>query len=233
MEKKPFFSVLVAAHNAEKFIRKGLGSIRDQSFQDYELIVMIDNCTDNTEAIVKEYIRPEQDKAVVGSFGSGSASYNAGLDLARGEWVLFMDHDDWWLHEFAFEMIAKALTDTKDVDIMTYGFIWKGFGLRFSTPTHLYPAQWTKVCRREFIGDTRFPTEWSAIGDYGFAASLREKNPRIMCWEMPFYYYNYLCEGSASLGMKGEDYQNDFSDIPPDAQKAARAYIESMKNNSF
>ena len=52
---KPFFSVIVPAHNSETYIGRGLVSIRNQTFTDYELIVVCDSCTDNTEEIAKEY----------------------------------------------------------------------------------------------------------------------------------------------------------------------------------
>lgn len=44
----PFFSVIVPEHNSEKFMRKGLDSIKQQTFKDYELIIVCDACTDNT-----------------------------------------------------------------------------------------------------------------------------------------------------------------------------------------
>ena len=51
----PFFSVIVPEHNSAEFMRKGLDSIRDQSFTDYELIVVCDACSDNTAEIAREY----------------------------------------------------------------------------------------------------------------------------------------------------------------------------------
>ena len=52
---KPFFSVIVPAHNAEGFIRKTLDSVAMQDFKDYELIVVCDRCTDNTYNVACEY----------------------------------------------------------------------------------------------------------------------------------------------------------------------------------
>ena len=47
----PFFSVIVPAYNSAEYIRKGLDSIKEQAFTDYELIIVCDSCTDNTEEI--------------------------------------------------------------------------------------------------------------------------------------------------------------------------------------
>ena len=55
MEDKPFFSVIVPAHNSAAWIRKGLDSIRAQVWDNYELIVVCDACTDNTAEIAREY----------------------------------------------------------------------------------------------------------------------------------------------------------------------------------
>ena len=52
---KPFFSVIVPEHNSAEFMRKGLESIKAQSFTDYELIVVCDACEDNTAEIAREY----------------------------------------------------------------------------------------------------------------------------------------------------------------------------------
>ena len=54
--KKPFFSVIVPEHNSAEWMRKGLNSIRWQSFTDYQLIIVCDRCTDDTAKIAEEYI---------------------------------------------------------------------------------------------------------------------------------------------------------------------------------
>ena len=110
---KPFFSVIVPAYNAAGFIRKGLDSIRAQSFTDYELIVVCDKCLDNTAEIAREYT----DKVVEIDHDVDGRGHNVGLRMAAGRWVLWMDHDDWWLHEYAsrrprrcWRRTAKTLT---------------------------------------------------------------------------------------------------------------------------
>ena len=106
---KPLFSVIVPAHNAEEFIEKGLHSIKMQTFTDYELIVVCDRCTDRTAEIAAGYA----DKVLIRDFGLDGLARNAGIEAAEGEWLLFMDHDDWFLHEFVFQQIADAIKDRK------------------------------------------------------------------------------------------------------------------------
>ena len=115
---KPFFSVIVPAHNSAEFIWKGLQSIRAQTFKDYEMIVVCDNCTDNTQNIVSEYA----DKVIVTGHGHDGLARNAGIDAADGEWILFMDDDDWWLHEYAFQQIADMVGQHGE-NVLAYSFI--------------------------------------------------------------------------------------------------------------
>ena len=97
------FSVIIPAHNSEKFINKALDSIKNQTFRDFELIVVCDRCTDNTKAIAESYGA----KTIDVDFGRDGLTRNAGLDIAQGEYILFLDHDDLYMHEFVFEEINK------------------------------------------------------------------------------------------------------------------------------
>lgn len=186
------FSIIIPAHNAADRIRKCLDSIRSQVFRDYELIVICDSCEDNTEQIAKEY--GAITKSV--TYTNDGLARSKGLDMASGEWVLFIDDDDWWLHEYVLTMLAAKLADE---DILCFSFIWKG--MKYASPTSnngaLYPAVWNKCWRRSFIADTRFPNVY-AESDYRFHIAMMAKNPKIVIWDMPFYYYNYLRKGSIS-----------------------------------
>ena len=195
-ERAPFFSVIVPTHNAEGYIRKGLDSIRSQVFTDYELIVVCDRCTDGTAEIAREYT----DRVIEVNYGRTGPSRNAGLDAARGEWVLFMDDDDWFLHEYVFDQLAATVGENGE-DILAFSFIFKGKGYAANVPGHLFIAVWNKCWRRSFIGDTRFPDWDMGEDDVGFTRILHPK-AKITYWDMPMYYYNYLREGSITWDLK-------------------------------
>ena len=190
----PFFSVIIPAHNSAGWIRKGLESIRAQSWTNYELIVVCDACTDNTAEIAREYT----DKVIVTDFGLDGMARNAGLDAATGDWVLFMDDDDWFLHEYVFHQLALTVGKHGE-DVLQFAFIWKGRG--YTGVDRMYVAVWSKCWYREFIGKTRFSDRpyWS---DVDFMKAMMEKEPRIHRWDMPMYYYNYLRAGSISWRQK-------------------------------
>ena len=189
------FSIIIPAHNAEDRITKALESIKQQTFTDYELIVVCDSCTDHTEEIAQNYGA----KTAAVEYGRDGLTRNKGLEMAQGEWVLFMDDDDWWLHEFVLEQLDKKLKENKNIDILCFSFIFKHW--KYATPTgnngQRWIAVWNKCWRRQFIRGTRFPGIYSKSDIY-FNERMMSKNPVILDWDMPMYYYNYLRPGSIS-----------------------------------
>ena len=189
--EKPFFSVIVPEHNSAEFMRKGLESIRSQTFTDYELIVICDRCGDRTEEIAAEYA----DTVIRIDAGCCAAARNAGLEKARGEWILFMDDDDWFPDGNVFKTIAENVGKEGE-DILAFGFYWQNIGYRRNTPERLYTAVWNKAWRREFIEriGARFP-EWKHSDDEGFSR-LTHHRAKIAYLDANLYYYNFMRPGS-------------------------------------
>lgn len=193
------FSIIIPAHNAENRLWMALESVKRQSFKDYELIVVCDACTDGTEQVARRYT----DKVYPVDFHNEGMARNTGLDHASGEWVLWIDDDDYWLHEFVLEQIADQLTD--DVELLCFSFIFKGVG--YASPTgnngaH-WIAVWNKCYRREFFEDLRFGMEIPC--DVAYTAKVFQKMPKLQDWDMPIYYYEYMRPGSTTWKIhKGE-----------------------------
>ena len=187
------FSIIIPAHNSAEFIRKGLDSIKSQTFKDYELIVICDSCDDNTQQIAEEYGAITER---VG-FGRDGLTRNRGLERAQGEYIMFMDDDDWWLHEYVLEQIDQKLKENPNLDVLCFSFIFKGMG--YATPVRPngkhWIATWSKCWRREFVSDCRFSNE-SMSSDVTFHKMAMAKRPRLLDWDMPMYYYNYMRVGS-------------------------------------
>lgn len=203
--KTPKFSIIIPAHNAEEHGLKAFHSIKSQRFTDYECIVVCDACEDMTAEVAMAF----GFHAVRTNFGNDGLARSMGLDLARGEWVLFMDDDDWWLHDFVLEQLAEKLEQV-DCDALLFSFIWQhvGYAKPLGNRGFPWPAVWNKCWRRDFIGKTRFPNVYS-VSDSFFHREMMLKEPRMAVWDMPLYYYNYLRPGSISeLARKGENNGN-------------------------
>lgn len=223
-EKVPYFSVIVPEHNSEEFMRRGLDSIREQDFEDYELIIVCDSCTDRTAEVAAEY----SDVIIMTDYGRAGMARNAGLDHASGEWVLFMDDDDWYLPG-AFRRIAEALEEQKGIDILAYAFEWKGMGIGRQSARRIYPAIWNKAWRRAFIGEARFP-DWVHSDDMGFARMMHPR-ARFGYINDVLYYYNFMRKGSVSDRIRDGEYDNN--QLPEEVRDAAVGYENWLKSKEF
>lgn len=134
----PKVSVIVPAYNAQKTIQRCVDSILNQDFHDLELILMDDGSKDDTPAILDAYAQRDDRVRVVHKPNSGvSDTRNQALDLARGEWVQFLDSDDWIvpeatkLLEHYLGSVAKAYDlELRDVLVVAFAMLSPTFGSR-------------------------------------------------------------------------------------------------------
>lgn len=95
--KPPFFSVVIPVYNKEPYIQRSISSVLNQTFQDFELIIVCDPSTDNSNAEVAKLTDPRihvfhRDEPGPG----GYAARNLGIKEAKAEWIAFLDADDEW-----------------------------------------------------------------------------------------------------------------------------------------
>ena len=115
----PKLSIIVPVYKVEQYLHKCIDSILSQTFTDFELILIDDGSPDRCGEICDEYAAKDDRIIVIHQKNRGvSAARNAGLDIARGEYIGFVDSDDW----IEPEMYESMLCDTyKEFDIVTVG----------------------------------------------------------------------------------------------------------------
>lgn len=92
----PKISIIVPVYNAEKTLHRCTNSIINQLYQNWELLLIDDGSTDNSSVICDEYVRKDKRIRVFHKENGGvSSARNVGLDNAEGEWITFIDSDDW------------------------------------------------------------------------------------------------------------------------------------------
>ena len=120
MDDIPTISIVVPVYNVGRYLRKCVDSILAQTFTDFECIHIEDGSPDNCPAICDEYATKDTRVIVVHQKNAGvSAARNAGLDVAKGEWIGFVDSDDWCDPEM-FEFLYRNAKE-KQVDISMCG----------------------------------------------------------------------------------------------------------------
>ena len=135
--KKTRFSVIMPLYNKAPFVRKALESIASQTYRDFELIIIDDGSTDNSAAICEEFFQTfnhslahsiNVNRSFVHLFirqtNSGvAAARNNGVKASKGEYVCFLDADDWWEPTFLEEM-DKLINEYPDAGIYASNYIY-------------------------------------------------------------------------------------------------------------
>lgn len=104
-------SVIIPTYNRANFVTKAIDSVLAQTFADYEIIVIDDGSTDNTKEVLDPYRGKIQ---YIHQENSGvSAARNAGIRMARGNWVAFLDSDDEWMPEYLECQMQRAKEEPK------------------------------------------------------------------------------------------------------------------------
>jgi len=171
MENNPRLSIIVPIYNAEKYIDNCMRSIYDQTFTDYEIILVNDGSSDKSGEICRKY--QESDPRVTyiekENGGAGSAR-NAGMDSARGRYLAFPDADD----SFEPEMYADlyALAESGDYDVVFSGvnyYVRRDGELVYSRTQNIKALSYTsrEQCRENimefFPTTTIFDVPWNKL----------------------------------------------------------------------
>ena len=116
----PLLSVIVPVYNTEKYLRRCIDSILSQTFTDFELLLIDDGSTDASPAICDEYVNADSRVRVFHKPNGGvSSARNLGLDNANGEWVTFIDSDD-YVTPSLLEDYASRFSTNADLYIQGY-----------------------------------------------------------------------------------------------------------------
>ena len=111
-------SVIIPIYNVEEYLEECLDSVIEQTLEDIEIICIDDGSTDNSLTILKEYERKDKRIKVLSQNNQGAGkARNYGLEIAQGEYLAFIDGDDFYDNNFCEQMYNKAISTNSDVVI--------------------------------------------------------------------------------------------------------------------
>ena len=115
------FSVIIPIYNVEGYIDKCVSSVLGQNYSNFEVILVNDGSTDNSAKKACKYTRCDARVQLINKENGGlSDARNAGLERATGDYVIFLDSDDYWKDE-TLSSIENSLNN-KESDIVVFGF---------------------------------------------------------------------------------------------------------------
>ena len=125
-------SVIIPIYNAYDYLRPALDSVLDQSLTDIEVICIDDGSTDHSLEIIKEYQKRDQRIRIVTENNAGvSTARNKGLVRARGEYIIFLDADDFYHPDLLLKTYNRAEADNLDITLVRFD-LFNNKTLKFS-----------------------------------------------------------------------------------------------------
>lgn len=200
-------SVIIPVYNVEKYLCKCLDSVLAQTYTNLEIILVDDGSPDACGQICDQYAQKDSRVKVLHKANGGvSSARNAGLDLATGKYIYFMDSDD-YIQPILCQRIVELL-EQHDVDIVTFdcwrvtergkllggtetiddGLIVPEVALAELMRGNINNYAWNKIYRRHIFQDIRFP-EGQVWEDVAISYKLLLKARRIYCCNEKLYYY--------------------------------------------
>lgn len=223
----PYFTIVIPVYRAQKYIKECLNSIRNQTYKDFEVILVDDGSPDECPKICDEYVQDDSRFLVIHKKNEGSQkARKVGVQKARGRYVAFVDADDWvdseWL-EYAFNQLEQYQTD-----ILIFGykqeFAHKTVKFKNKALSGLYkedklykeiypyilsskeffefkiwPSLWSKIFKRELILQTiELVDEKLTLGEDAACTYVSvRKSQSIYICNDAFYHYRYVSDSLA------------------------------------
>lgn len=192
------YSIIVPVYNVEKYIKKCLDSIINQTYKNFEIIIVDDGSKDNSIKIAKEVLASKDNVKIVHKANGGlSDARNYGMKYAKGEYIWFVDSDDYIRHD-ALEVLSKGLGP----DIISFGYYKdiKGKIINVNIKNikldkvkrYLLnsPAAWMKIFKRKFLLENNIVFEKGKYyEDLGLTPWLIKYTNNIEFIEDNLYYY--------------------------------------------
>ena len=220
MSKTPKLSILVPVYNVAEFLPLCLESIKNQSFDDFECILINDGSTDKSLEIMQKFAKSDDRFLVIDKKNTGyGASLNLGLKKARGEYIGIVEPDD-FIHRDFYQTLLEHDDDIVKTSLMYfYGKTWKkipervfhevrknfpvnGMKIRPEKNQKIFlvnPTIWSAIYKKEMLEKNKIKfleTPGASYQDAGFQFKTFASANSIFCIEKPLYYYR--CDNEKS-----------------------------------
>lgn len=210
----PLISIIIPVYNVQNYLSQCLNSVLGQTYKNLEIIAINDGSTDNSGKILDQYAKNDPRLKVIHQSNVGlSETRNRGIALSHGDYIAFLDSDD-WLVENCYQTSIEYLRDS-EIDILCYDvFEFQDGQMRenthipkFSGKFHAvdklemlsqaWPLVWAKIYKSTFIKSKKitFPTGL-LYEDNAFVYTCWVNNPVVICLNQPLHIYRMSREGS-------------------------------------
>lgn len=155
--EKILFSIIVPVYNVEKYLDKCLASILEQTFKDFECIIIDDGSPDNSNIIIDKYVKLDQRFKVIHQKNMGlSAARNAGLDIAQKNYIVFVDSDDYIADDYLEKFAAKIASTNAEIVVCGLTEVFKDY-----EKSIVFEDESTEVIKQNILADVWPSYAWN------------------------------------------------------------------------
>lgn len=228
MKNKELISVIVPVYNVEQYLSRCVDSILNQSYQELELILVNDGSKDKSLEVCRKYEQKDFRIKIVDKKNEGAgAARNAGLEMAEGELIMFIDSDDWIEHDMLQHLYKLLRENSADISMCNYFIESVDGSERTSHPFPIqdepsitndiaqcvamldeqckFPYLWNRLYKRKFIEDfhIRFENQFTTGQDLDFNLKYFRHVNKCVISNRPLYHY--IKNGIGSLCARYKD----------------------------
>lgn len=215
--ESPVVSVIVPVYNREQYIGRCIESIVGQSYTDIELILIDDGSTDLSGGICQEYALKDERVTYIKKRNEGAGfARNTGMDLAKGDFLFFVDSDD-FLHKDCLRIMVE-MSNRYKADIVKCGYergsqeyfgktndrnhVVRKNNIDVFRSREMNIAVWGKLYRKEIVSDIRYPKETLYDDEFfTYKCIYNAKNIVLLSKNL---YYNYMSEQSITRSKRSK-----------------------------
>lgn len=256
---KNMVSVIVPVYNIEKYLKECIESIINQSYKNIEIILVDDGSTDKSGIICDEFEKLEKRIKVIHKENGGAASAkNRGLDEANGEYICFVDGDDYIFIDFIEDLYNQLIEYNADISECSFYYLYKSHIEKdsFKSNNAFFTSQdylnqyvdewqsslfWNKLFKSSVIGDIRFKQERRCIDDEFFTYKVVLNAHSITRNSNHKYYYRQRKSSAVQNSKNNIQKAKDAIDILAERYKLVttkfpelkKKYIEHDVNNLY
>lgn len=242
-EQAEVITVAVAVYNSEAYLERAILSILGQTYRNLEVILVDDGSTDGCGAICDRFASQDPRVRVIHKKNGGLFSTrNAGMEAATGDYLAFVDGDDWLDPQMYEQMLSAMKEQDAQLAVCRYRQIYRDGTKDLSTGRlavmegqemlakyleeeeafQIQNAAWNKLYKRSILNGLRFPARW--YEDMLYTVQLLNCPARSVYLDQA--YYNYVCDRSESIMNRGLN-EKIFTDLIPNLYDRS-AYLRGI-----
>lgn len=228
-------SIVIPCYNVEDSVERCILSIKNQTYENFEAIFVDDGSTDNTSNVIKETIKGDNRMSYVYKTNGGlSSARNFGLERISGEYVCFVDSDDYLENDYIKELYDSLIANDSDISICYFNRVYVDKTLLNVVEGDYanlirHPAAWNKLYKTSLFkqyGIEFPPGKWyEDLGTFPKLLMISEKDVSIV--KKPLYAY---IQNSSSIMHTYDDRIYDIYDITEGLENFAREHDIFEKN---